>query len=164
MEENNFEDNIFGEKENFIEDINPDKVKNFLLKLRNNKDLSKILELIKNKIIYSEIIPHVLNMEILDKNRLIFILIELYFQSNENENTIKELLKLLISKIEIKREYIIFLCQQIRILEEKKEINEKFIIKRIEIFEKFFYKVNNNFNSFEILPKIKRVIIFIFQN
>ncbi len=131
MEENNFEDNIFGEKENFIEGINPDKVKNFLLKLRKNKDLSKMLELIKNKIIYSDIIPHVLNMEILDKNRLIFILIELYFQSNENENTIKELLKLLISKIEIKREYIIFLCQQIRILEEKKEINEKFIIKCI---------------------------------
>ena len=156
MEENNFEDNIFGEKENFIEDINPDKVKNFLLKLRNNKDLSKILELIKNKIIYSEIIPHVLNMEILDKNRLIFILIELYFQSNENENTIKELLKLLISKIEIKREYIIFLCQQIRILEEKKEINEKFIIKCIEIFEKFFYKQNDNFNSFEILPKNRK--------
>ena len=147
MEENNFEDNIFGEKENFIEDINPDKVKNFLLKLRNNKDLSKILELIKNKIIYSEIIPHVLNMEILDKNRLIFILIELYFQSNENENTIKELLKLLISKIEIKREYIIFLCQQIRILEEKKEMNEKFIIKCIEIFEKFFYKQNDNLNK-----------------
>ena len=112
MEENNFEDNIFGEKENFIEGINPDKVKNFLSKLRNNKDLSKILELIKNKIIYSDIIPHVLNMEILDKNRLIFILIELYFQSNENENTIKELLKLLISKIEIKREYIIFLCHK----------------------------------------------------
>ena len=153
MEENNFEDNIFGEKENFIEGINPDKVKNFLSKLRNNKDLSKILELIKNKIIYSDIIPHVLNMEILDKNRLIFILIELYFQSNENENTIKELLKLLISKIEIKREYIIFLCQQIRILEEKKEINEKFIIKCIEIFEKFFYQLNDNFNSFEILPK-----------
>ena len=43
MEENNFEDNIFGEKENFIEDINPDKVKNFFLYLRNNKDLSKIL-------------------------------------------------------------------------------------------------------------------------
>ena len=43
-------------------------------------------------------------------------------------------------------------------------MNEKFIIKCIEIFEKFFYKVNNNFNSFEILPKIKRVIIFIFQN
>ena len=42
MEENNFEDNIFGEKENFIEGINPDKVKNFLSKLRNNKDLSKI--------------------------------------------------------------------------------------------------------------------------
>ena len=156
MEENNFEDNIFGEKENFIEGINPDKVKNFLSKLRNNKDLSKILELIKNKIIYSDIIPHVLNMEILDKNRLIFILIELYFQSNENENTIKELLKLLISKIEIKREYIIFLCQQIRILEEKKEINEKFIIKCIEIFEKFFYQLNDNFNSFEILPKNRK--------
>ena len=87
MEENNFEDNIFGEKENFIEDINPDKVKNFLLKLRNNKDLSKILELIKNKI--TDIIPHIM---------------------------------------EIKREYIIFL---LRILEEKKEINEKFIIKYI---------------------------------
>jgi hypothetical protein len=71
MEENNFEDNIFGEKENFIEDINPDKVKNFLLKLRNNKDLSKILELIKNKI--TDIIPHIM---------------------------------------EIKREYIIFLCHK----------------------------------------------------
>ena len=71
MEENNFEDNIFGEKENFIEGINPDKVKNFLSKLRNNKDLSKILELIKNKI--TDIIPHIM---------------------------------------EIKREYIIFLCHK----------------------------------------------------
>ena len=34
-----------------------------------------------------------------------------------------------------------------RILEEKKEINEKFIIKCIEIFEKFFYKQNDNFNK-----------------
>ena len=49
----------------------------------------------------------------------------------------------------------------IRILEEKKEINEKFIIKCIEIFEKFFCKQNDNFNSFEILPKNKKVIIFI---
>ena len=55
--------------------------------------------------------------------------------------------------MEIKREYIIFL---LRILEEKKEINEKFIIKCIEIFEKFFYKQNDNFNSFEILPKNRK--------
>ena len=47
--------------------------------------------------------------------------------------------------MEIKREYIIFYV--IRILEEKKEINEKFIIKCIEIFEKFFYKQNDNFNK-----------------
>ena len=45
--------------------------------------------------------------------------------------------------MEIKREYIIFYV--IRILEEKKEINEKFIIKCIEIFEKF--KQNDNFNK-----------------
>jgi hypothetical protein len=70
------------------------------------------LELIKNKIIYSDIIPHILNLEILDNNKLILILIELYFQNNKNEIKIKELLKLLISKIEIKREYIIFLCHK----------------------------------------------------
>ena len=46
-----------------------DKINNFLSKLRNNKYLSKILELIKNKI--TDIIPHIM---------------------------------------EIKREYIIFLC------------------------------------------------------
>ena len=40
-------------------------------------------------------------------------------------------------------------------------MNEKFIIKCIEIFEKFFYKLNDNFNSFEILQKNKKVIIFI---
>ena len=104
-----FEDeNIFGERENFIEDINTNKVNNFLSKLRNNKDLSKILELIKNKIIYSDIIPHILNLEILDNNKLILILIELYFQNNKNEIKIKELLKLLISKIEIKENILLF--------------------------------------------------------
>ena len=49
--------------------------------------------------------------------------------------------------MEIKREYIIFLCH--RILEEKKEINEKFIIKCIEIFEilivlKFYQKIEKS--------------------
>ena len=42
-----------------------------------------------------------------------------------------------------------------RIIKEK-EINEKFIIKCIEIFEKFFYKQNDNFNSFEILLKNRK--------
>ena len=51
--------------------LNTDKINNFLSKLRNNKDLSKILELIKNKI--TDIIPHIM---------------------------------------EIKREYIIFLCHK----------------------------------------------------
>ena len=58
--------------------------------------------------------------------------------------------------MEIKREYIIY-----KNFRRKKEINEKFIIKCIEIFEKFFCKQNDNFNSFEILPKNKKVIIFI---
>ena len=76
------------------------------MKLRNNKYLSKILELIKNKI--TDIIPNI---------------------------------------IEIKREYNIF--NVIRILEEKKEINEKFIIKCIEIFEilivlKFYQKIEKS--------------------
>ena len=56
--------------------------------------------------------------------------------------------------MEIKREYIIFLCH--KNFRRKKEINEKFIIKCIEIFEKFFYKQNDNFNSFEILPKNRK--------
>ena len=47
--------------------------------------------------------------------------------------------------MEIKREYIIFLCH--KNFRRKKEINEKFIIKCIEIFEKFFYKQNDNFNK-----------------
>ena len=51
--------------------LNTDKINNFLSKLRNNKDLSKILKLIKNKI--TDIIPHIM---------------------------------------EIKREYIIFLCHK----------------------------------------------------
>ena len=66
------------------------------------------MELIKNKIIYSDIIPHILNLEILDNNKLILILIELYFQNNKNEIKIKELLKLLISKIEIKENILLF--------------------------------------------------------
>ena len=64
--------------------------------------------MIKNKIIYSDIIPHILNLEILDNNKLILILIELYFQNNKNEIKIKELLKLLISKIEIKENILLF--------------------------------------------------------
>ena len=48
-------------KKIFIEDINTDKINNFLSKLRNNKDLSKILELIKNKI--TDIIPHIMEIK-----------------------------------------------------------------------------------------------------
>ena len=48
--------------------------------------------------------------------------------------------------MEIKREYIIFLCH--KNFRRKKEINEKFIIKCIEIFEilivlKFYQKIEN---------------------
>ena len=48
-------------KKIFIEDINTDKINNFLSKLRNNKYLSKILELIKNKI--TDIIPHIMEIK-----------------------------------------------------------------------------------------------------
>jgi hypothetical protein len=99
-------------KEKILLKISIVKKEKIFFKFRNNKDLSNILELIKTKIIYSDIIPHILNLEILDNNKLILILIELYFQNNKNEIKIKELLKLLISKIEIKREYIIFLCHK----------------------------------------------------
>ena len=89
----------------------------------------------------------------LNENKLILILIELYLNqiNYNNQQIIIEILNLLIPKIIIKKEYIYFLCQQIIISNERKEMNENYIIKCIEIFDIFF---NRNFKNYtnEILP------------
>ena len=79
------ERNIFGENEHFIEDINYEKIKDFLSILKNQNNLNKLYLQIRHKIENSDIIPNILNSEILGNNRLIYIFIDLYLESN-NEN------------------------------------------------------------------------------
>ena len=147
----NFDDvNIFGENENFIRDISYEKINQFLKNLKYMKNIDNLLERIKYEIKISDIIPNILNSEMLNENKLILILIELYlYQLNENnQQIIFEILNLLIPKIMIKKDYIYFLCQQIMILNERKEINENYIIRCIDVFDIFFNKnVKNNLNK-----------------
>ena len=80
MENNEyFNDNIFGNEENFIEDIKFKQINQFLLNLKNGNNLNNILMIIHNKIQSSEIICHILNSEKLKNNKLILILFEFFF-------------------------------------------------------------------------------------
>ena len=150
--------NIFGENEHFIKDISYKKINQFLKTLKYMENIDNILEIIKHKIKISDVISNILNSEILKENKLILILIELYLNqiNNNNQQIIIEIINLLISKILLKKDYVNFLCQHIIISNIKKEINENYIIKCIEIFNIFFNKnVKNNTN--EILPEKNKV-------
>ena len=164
------ERNIFGENEHFIEDINYEKIKDFLSRLKNQININKLFLQIRHKIQNSDIIPNILNSEILENNRLIYILLDLYLESN-NENRkdkiIIDLLNILIGKIMIKREYIYYICHKIRIWNDKEKINENIMIKIIETFRFFFNRENiNDINltrsssDFEIIKNYKKKVEF----
>ena len=157
MENNEyFNDNIFGNEENFIEDIKFKQINQFLLNLKNGNNLNNILMIIHNKIQSSEIICHILNSEKLKNNKLILILFEFFFEGNKNDENeiIKKIIKILLDKIIISREYIYFICQKIRILDEKNEINELFILKCLDIFKIIFSKkISNNNEDYKEISK-----------
>ena len=146
---------IFGNEENFIDDINFEKINNFLLNLKSQNDLNNILMIIRKKIQSSDIICHILNSEKLQNNKLILILFELFLENKNNEiEIIKNIIKILINKIIINREYIYFICQKIRILDEKNEINELFILKCLDIFKIIFSKkISNNNEGYQEISK-----------
>ena len=157
---------IFGNEENFIDDINFEKINNFLLNLKSQNDLNNILMIIRKKIQSSDIICHILNSEKLQNNKLILILFELFLENKNNEiEIIKNIIKILINKIIINREYIYFICQKIRILDEKNEINENFLLKCIELFQMIFYKKkeNDEWEELSIMKKIKNHYFYFFK-
>ena len=157
---------IFGNEENFIDDINFEKINNFLLNFKSQNDLNNILMIIRKKIQSSDIICHILNSEKLQNNKLILILFELFLENKNNEiEIIKNIIKILINKIIINREYIYFICQKIRILDEKNEINENFLLKCIEIFQMIFYKKkeNDEWEELSIMKKIKNHYFYFFK-
>ena len=102
--------NIFGENEHFIKDISYEKINQFLKSLKYMKNIDNILEIIKYKIKISDIISNILNSEMLNENKLILILIELYLNqiNYNNQQIIIEILNLLIPKIIIKKNIFIF--------------------------------------------------------
>ena len=121
--------NIFTDK-GLIEEITFEKTKLYLERLKNN-DMDNIKILLNNLYIQVEqsyIISDILNNEILEKNKLILILIDIYLnEDNEiNESIIIETIYQLQYKIMIKREYFYFVKKQENIL--KKETKMRILL------------------------------------
>ena len=162
--------NIFTDK-GLIEEITFEKTKLYLERLKNN-DMDNIKILLNNLYIQVEqsyIISDILNNEILEKNKLILILIDIYLnEDNEiNESIIIETIYQLQYKIMIKREYFYFICQKIRKYIEEGNKNENFIIKCINIFTIFFLGKQLNLSNISVSDSLfieKTNVISEFEN
>ncbi len=162
--------NIFTDK-GLIEEITFEKTKLYLERLKNN-DMDNIKILLNNiyiQIEQSYIISDILNNEILEKNKLIVILIDIYLnEDNEiNESIIIETIYQLQYKIMIKREYFYFICQKIRKYIEEGNKNENFIIKCINIFTIFFLGKQLNLSNISVSDSLfieKTNVISEFEN
>ena len=162
--------NIFTDK-GLIEEITFEKTKLYLERLKNN-DMDNIKILLNNLYIQVEqsyIISNILNNEILEKNKLILILIDIYLnEDNEiNESIIIETIYQLQYKIMIKREYFYFICQKIRKYIEEGNKNENFIIKCINIFTIFFLGKQLNLSNISVSDSLfieKTNVISEFEN
>ena len=162
--------NIFTDK-GLIEEITFEKTKLYLERLKNN-DMDNIKILLNNiyiQIEQSYIISDILNNEILEKNKLILILIDIYLnEDNEiNESIIIETIYQLQYKIMIKREYFYFICQKIRKYIEEGNKNENFIIKCINIFTIFLLGKQLNLSNISVSDSLfieKTNVICEFEN